>query len=121
METNNYTRGDRHAIPQKPENESFDSNPNATRSKQSGRYDLISPHGIDALARRLKLGAERHSPRGWESGGEGFRQATISHLMAHLASYMENPNQDDTDAIICNAMFLCHFQAKRKISETGKD
>jgi hypothetical protein len=91
----------------------------ATRSKQSGRYDLISPAGIDAMARRLKLGAERHGERNWETGGEAFRQATVSHLMAHLVSYMENPNTDDTDALICNAMFLCHFEKHRKDGKLG--
>jgi hypothetical protein len=92
----------------------------ATRSTQKGRYDLISPAGVDAMARRLKLGAERHGERNWESGGEDFRQATVSHLLAHLMMYMENPNEEDTDALICNAMFLCHFERMRKLGTLDK-
>jgi hypothetical protein len=92
----------------------------ATRSKQEGRYDLISPAGIHGMARRLQLGAERHGERNWESGGEKFRQATVSHLMAHLMSYMESPNADDADALICNAMFLCHFEEQRKEGKLGQ-
>jgi hypothetical protein len=84
---------------------------NATRSASDKRYDLISPHGMDAMARRLKLGADRHGERNWESGGERFRQASVSHLLGHICRYMLHPNQEDADAIICNAMFLCHFEA----------
>lgn len=86
----------------------------ATRSKQSVRYDLIPPVSLKALATRLSLGAEKHGERNWESGGEEFRQATISHLMAHLIDYMENGNTNEanTDAIICNAAFLCFYEDK---------
>jgi hypothetical protein len=40
--------------------------------------------------------------------------------MAHLMSYMENPNSDDADALICNAMFLCHFEEQRKEGKLGQ-
>ena len=84
----------------------------STRSAQDVRYDLIPPAAIKALGRRLKLGAERHGERNWQQGGEAFRQATISHLMAHLLDYMENGGQENVDAMMCNAAFLCHFEEK---------
>ena len=84
----------------------------ATRSAMAGRYDLIPKDAIDAIARRLALGAEKHGENNWRSGGPEFRKATIAHLMKHLLSYMESGNQEDanTDAIICNAAFLCYFE-----------
>lgn len=96
---------------EQPPNQEYEGG--ATRSEQDVRYDLISPHGMKALARRLALGAKKHGERNWEKGGEAFRQATISHMLGHLTNYMQNPNQEDTDALICNAMFLSHFEAKR--------
>ncbi len=38
----------------------------ATRSSQDVRYDLISPHGLTSMGRRLALGAARHGERNWE-------------------------------------------------------
>ena len=79
------------------------------------RYDLIPAEAVTALARRLALGAKRHGANNWRRGGEGFRKATIGHLMKHLLDYQENGNLSDanTDALICNAAFLCHFEKLR--------
>ena len=92
----------------------------ATRTKQKERFDLIPPAALEALARRLGLGADKHGARNWEKGGEDFRQATISHLQKHLADYMRDGNKRDgnTDAIICNAAFLCFFEESMPYSGT---
>ena len=68
---------------------------------------------LDALARRLAMGAETHGENNWRRGGKEFRKASINHLMRHLLDYIEhgNANDNNTDAIICNAAFLCHFEA----------
>lgn len=84
----------------------------ARRTMQGGRYDLIPPAVIHAMARRLKLGAAKYGDRNWELGGEAYRQATLSHLLAHIAAYMESGGRENTDAIACNAAFLCHFEEK---------
>jgi hypothetical protein len=86
----------------------------ATRTATSERMELIPAEALRALGRRLALGAERHGENNWRDGGDAFRQATIGHLMAHLADYIENGNRTEanTDAIICNAAFLCHFEKK---------
>ncbi len=86
----------------------------ATRSVVEGRYDLIPKTAIEALGRRLKLGVERHGENNWRKGGAEFRKATINHLMKHLLDYIENGNANDanTDAIICNAAFLCEYEAR---------
>ena len=85
----------------------------STRSVLEERYDLIPKEAVDALARRLALGARNHGENNWRVGGREFRKATLNHLMKHLLKYMENGNTDDanTDAIICNAAFLCYFEA----------
>lgn len=86
----------------------------ATRSVLPERYDLIPRAAVQALARRLARGAEGHGENNWRGGGEEFRKATIAHIMKHLVDYMENGNSGDsnTDAIICNAAFLCHFEGQ---------
>ena len=59
------------------------------------------------------VGAAIHGDNNWRGGGSEFRKATINHLMKHLLDYIEhgNANDDNTAAIICNAAFLCHFEA----------
>lgn len=86
----------------------------STRSQLSARYDLIPREAVEALARRLALGAQMHGENNWRNGGEDFRRATINHLFQHLVAYIESGNQADmnTDAIITNAAFLCFFEAQ---------
>lgn len=95
----------------------------ATRSTLNGRYDLIPREAIDALARRLEVGASRHGEHNWKGGGEAFRKATISHLFNHLLDYLENGNADEanTDAIICNAAFLCWYEKKTPYMPSSKE
>lgn len=86
----------------------------SSRSVLNDRYDLIPKEAVDALARRLALGVANHGENNWRGGGQEFRKATLNHLMKHLLKYMESGNMDDanTDAIICNAAFLCYFEAR---------
>jgi|ERR1700761_769821 len=94
----------------------------ATRSKKL-MYRLIPKSAIVALARRLTLGAERHGVNNWRQGGPGFRQASIDHLIDHLFDYIENGNKFDnnTDAIICNAAFLCQYEEQIPHKGVDKD
>ncbi len=89
----------------------------ATRSELKGRYDLIPRESLDAMARRLELGAAKHGENNWRQGGEEFRKATICHLFNHLLDYLENGNANDanTDAIICNAAFLCFYEKRQPL------
>jgi len=86
----------------------------ATRSKKDIDLTLIPKSAVIALGRRLTLGAERHGRNNWRRGGEEFRSATITHLMEHLLDYIENGNvsEANTDAIICNAAFLCEYEER---------
>lgn len=89
----------------------------ATRSPLKERYDLIPQSAMAALARRLALGAERHGENNWKGGGDAFRKATVCHLIKHLFDYLEHGNANDanTDAIICNAAFLCEFEERNPL------
>jgi hypothetical protein len=83
----------------------------AKRSKTNGRPDLIPKAVIEAMARRLELGL-KYGENNWRKGGEDFRKATIGHILLHIMDYIEHGNRDDanTDAIACNAAFLCHYE-----------
>jgi len=80
------------------------------------RFDLIPREANEALSRRLALGAEKHGENNWKRGGEAFRRATVNHLLNHIYDYIENGNalEANTDAIICNAAFLCTIEAKKR-------
>jgi Domain of unknown function (DUF5664) len=82
----------------------------ATRSAKQERRELVPKTAIDALSRRLALGAEKHGVNNWRLGGEEFRLATINHLLDHIFEYLEHGGTENTDAIICNAAFLCDYQ-----------
>jgi hypothetical protein len=84
----------------------------ATRSAKAERRELIPKTAIDALARRLALGAARHGVNNWRQGGDEFRLATINHLLDHIFEYLEHGGSENTDAIICNAAFLCEYEAR---------
>ena len=86
----------------------------AMRSALELRYDLLPKAAIAALGRRLTLGAKHYGENNWRGGGEQFRKDTISRLIAHLNDYIKNGNagEANTDAIICNAAFLWHFEER---------
>lgn len=74
-----------------------------------GRYDLISPHALRHLARRLEDGANRYTDRNWEKGMHVG--AFIDSLMRHLSQYqMGMTDEDHLGAIMFNAMGLVHTQ-----------
>lgn len=84
----------------------------ATRTVKTERRELIPKTAMDALARRLALGAAKHGVNNWRKGGEEFRLATVNHLIDHIFEYLENGGSENTDAIICNAAFLCEYEAR---------
>jgi hypothetical protein len=107
-------------MPNSEEKQSFEGG--ATRSPKSIDLTLIPKSAVLAMGRRLTLGASRHGRNNWRKGGEEFRRATITHLMDHLLDYIENGNatEANTDAIICNAAFLCEYE-DRKAYDPNED
>jgi len=90
----------------------------STRSKTDFDLTLIPRSAMVAMGRRLLLGKGKHGKNNWrksvEAKDEAWREATITHLFEHILSYLEKGNSEDsnTDAIICNAAFLCEFEEK---------
>lgn len=84
----------------------------ATRTAKPERRQLIPKSAIDALARRLDLGAKKHGVNNWRKGGVEFRMETVNHLLDHVFEYLEKGGRENADAIICNAAFLCEFEEK---------
>ena len=102
-------------MPETPEQLSiFDSG--AKRSGVAPRFDLIPREALEALAKRLTLGAAKFGEFNWQKAVSDptFQRDVTNHLMAHLLDFQLQGNsmQDNTAAIITNAAFLCYFEAK---------
>lgn len=83
----------------------------AVRDTASGkpRIDLISPFALQRLGVWLDLGATKYSERNWEQG------MPISRAMASLCRHVEQAkagdrSEDHIAAIMCNAMFIAHYE-----------
>lgn len=58
------------------------------------RFDLITPVGLERLARRYALGAEKYADRNWEKGLPA--SDCINHVRSHINNYLAG-NKDDDD------------------------
>jgi len=77
--------------------------PNLSR----GRYDLISPIALKALAIHMERGAEKYEDRNWEKGGKLSRH--LNSAMRHLQQYLEGDRSEDhLSASIYNSMAITH-------------
>lgn len=73
------------------------------------RPDLISPFALERLGEWLRLGAKRYTPRNWEKGIP-ISRCTAS-LCRHLLKFQQGmQDEDHLAAIMCNAMFIMHYQ-----------
>ena len=83
----------------------------AVRDSAEGkvRPDLISPFATERLSEWLRLGAEKYAPRNWEAGIPVSR--CLASLHRHLMMYQQGATDEDhVAAILCNAMFIAHFE-----------
>lgn len=79
--------------------------------KLSARYDLIEPRFLEALARLMAKGAEKHGDYGYKTVIPQHDPVFINHLFQHLQEYqMKTPHDHSGDlkthlvAIAANAM-----------------
>ena len=73
------------------------------------RPDLISPFAEKRLGEWLRLGAGKYEDRNWEKGMPISR--CIASLQRHLVDYKMGLNDEDhMAAIMCNAMFIIHYE-----------
>ena len=73
------------------------------------RPDLISPFAMMRLGEWLRKGAEKYSDRNWERGIPVSR--CVASLYRHLLAYqMGQRDEDHMAAVMCNAMFVLHYE-----------
>ena len=87
----------------------------ASSSERKPRYDLIPPEALEALGRRLALGASIHGDRNYEQGWNdpAFIIDRFNHLIEHaIRAANGDRSEDHLGAVLCNAAMLIRLQAK---------
>lgn len=83
----------------------------ATRESQigKGRFDLITPEGLNRLAKWYELGAMKYAPRNWETGIPISN--CVNSMFRHMVKYMDGMNDEDhLAAIAWNAFAIMHYE-----------
>jgi hypothetical protein len=79
------------------------------RSDSKPRPGLISPFASERLAKWLALGSLKYNPRNWEAGIP--ISECIESLERHVIAYKQGKDDEDhMAAIMCNAMFILHYE-----------
>lgn len=74
-----------------------------------GRHDLITPFGIDRLAKWYELGANKYADRNWERGIPFSRY--VGSAFRHLLSFMMGKEDEDhLAACAWNIFAIMHHQ-----------
>lgn len=78
-------------------------------TKRKGRYDLITPFGIDRVAKWYELGSLKYSDRNWEKGMPFSRY--VDSAKRHLNKYvMGMEDEDHLAAAVWNLMAIMHHE-----------
>ena len=79
-------------------------------SDGKGRFDLITPYGLERLAKWYELGAKKYSDRNWEKGLPFSRY--FDSAMRHMVKFiMGRYEEDHLAAAVWNLMAIMHHQA----------
>jgi len=74
-----------------------------------GRYDLITPFGLQRLAQLYERGASKYAPRNWEQGAVFSR--FLDSAERHLEQYkMGLTDEDHLAAVAWNVFAIMHFE-----------
>lgn len=74
-----------------------------------GRFDLITPFGLERLAKWYELGAKKYSDRNWEKGIPFSRY--FDSAMRHMTKFMMGRiDEDHLAAAVWNLMAIMHHQ-----------
>lgn len=85
-----------------------------------GRYDLISPIALRRLAIHLEKGAIKYDEWNWSKGMNMGR--TFDSLIRHIFQYLGGDRSEDhIGAILCNAMFIAHYEEAIKTGSLPKE
>lgn len=78
-------------------------------STGKGRFDLITPFGLERLAKWYELGAKKYSDRNWEKGLPFSRY--FDSAMRHMTKFiMGRTDEDHLAAAVWNLMAIMHHQ-----------
>lgn len=78
-------------------------------SSGKGRYDLITPFGLDRLAKWYELGSSKYADRNWEKGMPFSRY--LDSARRHLNKFVMGMEDEDHLAAACwNIMAIMHHQ-----------
>jgi hypothetical protein len=73
------------------------------------RPDLVSPFSLMRLGEWLRKGAEKYDERNWEKGMPISR--CLEAIDRHFLKYqMRQTDEDHMAAVMCNAMFIMHYE-----------
>jgi hypothetical protein len=73
------------------------------------RLELISPFALRRLGDWLAAGARKYQDRNWESGIPITR--CLASLLRHAEAYLAGEDDEDhMAAVMCNAMFIMHYE-----------
>lgn len=85
-----------------------------------GRYDLLPPEAIDALAKRFEYGAKLHGANNWRKGipNSSLFDSALRHLFQALA---DNTDEDHLAACLWNVAVLIYNRAHNLGREVDDD
>jgi hypothetical protein len=96
-----------HGLKDSGERETFDTGAVREPNLDRGRYDLITPIGLRALAIHYERGAKKYSDRNWEKGLPLSRH--LNSAMRHLQDYLEGDRSEDhLSACAWNTFCIVH-------------
>lgn len=82
-----------------------------------GRFDLITPFGLERLAKWCELGAQKYASRNWEKGGIPFSRYLDSALR-HLNKFvMGMDDEDHLAAAAWNILCIMHHEALGQLDQ----
>ena len=98
------------------EREHFDTGAVREPNLGRGRYDLISPIALRALAIHYEKGATKYSERNWEKGLPLSRH--LNSALRHLQDFLDGDRSEDhLSACAWNCFCITHIQQKIKTGE----
>ena len=78
-------------------------------STGKGRFDLITPFGLNRLAKWYELGSKKYSDRNWEKGMPFSRY--VDSAFRHLIKFMMGMDDEDhLAAAVWNLLCIIHHQ-----------
>ena len=82
-----------------------------------GRFDLVTPFGLERLAKWYELGSKKYADRNWEKGMPISRY--VDSAMRHLVKFiMGKDDEDHLAACAWNIFAIMHHQ---ELGETHLD